>query len=56
MSDKDKVKTMCKWDKDKLKKDFPLFKKMVTDAKHACMKCGRVAKNKKALCKPESLD
>ena len=52
----DKVKPMCKWDKDKLKKDFSGFQSMVVGAKYACMKCGRVAKSKKSLCKPASLD
>ena len=51
-----KAKTMCKWGKDKLKKDFSGFQSMLVGAKYACMKCGRVAKSKKSLCKPASLD
>jgi hypothetical protein len=48
-------KRMCKWDKDLLKDDFPAFKKMVGSPKYACVKCGRVAKSKKHLCKPAPL-
>jgi len=52
----EKVKSMCKWDKDKLKKAFPVFREMVVGAKYACLNCGRVAKRKKDLCKPALLD
>ena len=50
-----KNKTMCKWDKSSIDKDFDDFKKMVTSPTHACGKCGRVANDKKALCKPIKL-
>jgi len=46
-------KKMCKWDKEKIKKNFQDFSKAVGSADYACMKCGRAAASKKALCKPE---
>jgi hypothetical protein len=48
-------KTMCKWKAADIKKDFSGFKKRVKDAKFACLKCGRVAADKKHLCKPVEL-
>jgi hypothetical protein len=49
------AKSMCKWKSDDIKKDFKKFAKLVKDAKFACAKCGRVAADKKRLCKPVEL-
>ena len=49
------IKRMCKWDKDKLKKDFGEFQVDVENAGFACVKCGRVAADKQKLCKPKKL-
>jgi len=50
-----KTKTMCKWDKSDIEKGFDEFRKIVASPTYACGKCGRVANNKKALCKPLKL-
>lgn len=49
-------KKMCKWDKEKIKRNFQDFSKAVGSADYACVKCGRAAASRKALCKPEKLD
>lgn len=51
---KDK-KTICEWDKDKIKDDIDKLKAIVTPPKFICRKCGRVAKESEYLCKPEKL-
>lgn len=47
-------KTLCEL-KKLLKSDFKSYKKLVNDASHVCTHCGRVANDKKLLCKPERL-
>ena len=47
-------KTLCEL-KKLLKSDFKSYKKLVCDASHVCTHCGRVANDKKLLCKPERL-
>jgi len=52
-----KDKRICKLVKDDhLEEDLKEFKKLVADPTHLCLKCGRVANDKKLLCKPERLD
>jgi len=52
-----KDKKICKLAKDdSLEEDLKAFKKLVVDPTHLCLKCGRVANEKKLLCKPEKLD
>jgi len=48
-------KTLCEWNKEKLKEDFDSYKKLVGVPKFVCKKCGRAALDKKNLCKPEEL-
>ncbi len=48
-------KTRCKWKKDDIKDDLEALKEVVKDAKYICKKCGRVAKAKGYLCKPQPL-
>lgn len=49
-------KKLCKWDKEKIRSNFQDFSRAVGGADHACVKCGRAAVSRKALCKPEKLD
>jgi hypothetical protein len=51
----DKEKHMCKF-KDLVKEDFEAYKRLVKEPHFACLKCGRVAREKRHLCKPVSLD
>ncbi len=49
------IKRMCKWDKDKIKKNFEEFQDSVGNADFACLKCGRAATDKQKLCKPKKI-
>jgi hypothetical protein len=52
-----KDKSLCKLVKDDaLEEALPLYKELVQDPTHLCLKCGRAAKDKKRLCKPEELE
>ena len=48
----DKMKKICDWKKDRLKERFDEFRGYVIEPTHICAKCGRVANEKKMLCKP----
>lgn len=48
------AKTLCEM-KKLLKNDFDLFAQYVHDPTHVCRKCGRVANEKRKLCKPQKL-
>ena len=48
-------KPLCKWSKDEIKDNFKDLKKIVSDPRFICRKCGRVAKKEDWLCKPEEL-
>jgi len=48
-------KTLCKWSKDEIKDNFKELKKVVSEPRFICRKCGRVAKKEDWLCKPEEL-
>jgi len=48
-------KTLCKWDKDDIKKNLKELKKLVSDPRYVCLKCGRAAAREGCLCKPEEL-
>ena len=52
----DKKKKLCKWDKDKIEKDFDELAKIVSPAKFLCKKCGRVANSEDWLHKPAAID
>ncbi len=54
MSKKDK--SICKWKKDDLAKDWEILSKLVQESRFACRNCGRSALNKKNLCKPQKLN
>jgi hypothetical protein len=51
-----KGKTLCKWDERRIEKKFKKFRKIVGNPRFVCKRCGRVAANKKSLCKPLALD
>lgn len=48
-------KPLCKWDKDDIKDDFKELKKIVSEPRFICRKCGRASKKEEWLCKPEPL-
>lgn len=48
-------KPLCKWDKDDIKDDFKELKKIVSEPRFICRKCGRASKKEEWLCKPEQL-
>jgi len=50
-----KAKKLCKWKKDEYKKCFDELSEAVSEPRYVCTKCGRAARYKKWLCKPEKL-
>lgn len=53
MSDK---KTLCELEKEGLiQADFEAYKELVRKGKFVCRRCGRVARKKKRLCRPDKL-
>lgn len=48
------AKTLCDL-KKALKSDFQSYQLLVINGTHVCEKCGRVANDKKRLCKPAKL-
>ena len=51
----DKPKELCKWTREEYVREMELLCKAVKDPKYVCSKCGRAARKKKWLCKPEDL-
>lgn len=51
-----KSETVCKWDRKEFLDNFEELKRIARDARYICRKCGRVARDKDWLCKPEKLD
>lgn len=52
----DKDKKLCKLAKgDYLKDELKKYKEIVNEPKYVCLKCGRVARKEKRLCKPEEM-
>ena len=49
------AKTLCDWDKDKIEKKWDALVAIVAKPKFACTRCGRVADDKRRLCKPRTL-
>lgn len=53
MSDK---KTLCDLEKTgQIQADFEAYKDLVRKGRYVCRRCGRVARKKKLLCRPEKL-
>lgn len=58
MGDKTKSladKSLCKWKPGQYVKEFELLTAIVSKPAYACHACGRAARQKKSLCKPERL-
>ena len=49
------TKHLCKWDKEEIKDNLEKIKGIVAKPRFVCRKCGRAAKDKDFLCKPEEL-
>ncbi|MEL7265188.1 MAG: hypothetical protein AAFN70_14985 [Planctomycetota bacterium] len=43
--------SICKWNRDQLKQALPILLEQASDARFICKKCGRVAAEKRLLCK-----
>ena len=56
MADKKKCTPLCQWDTDCRGARFDKLKKIISAPRFICTKCGRAAKSKRWLCKPEPLD
>jgi hypothetical protein len=49
-------KTLCELEKmGLLQADFEAYKELVRKGKYVCRRCGRAARKKKLLCRPEKL-
>jgi hypothetical protein len=51
----DKLKELCKWKTEVYAKEFATLAEAVAEPRFVCLKCGRAARRKKWLCKPEKL-
>ena len=51
----EKIKKLCKWSKSKYTKDLKVLREIVQEPEFYCKDCGRVANDKKLLCKPAKL-
>ncbi len=51
----DKNKALCKWSKRQYVKQIDDLRKIVSNPAYLCKDCGRVANEKKWLCKPVKL-
>jgi len=47
----DKTRPLCKWKQSRYIKDLELLKSIVSEPKLVCRDCGRVAKDKRWICK-----
>jgi len=50
-----KPKSLCDWSKSDLKNDAAKLAALVRQADHYCVKCARVANDKRVLCKAKKL-
>lgn len=50
-----KKKALCKWSKSQYAKHREQLLAIVKDPTHICKDCGRVANEKKWLCKPDRI-
>ncbi|MCA8959214.1 MAG: hypothetical protein KDC38_01825 [Planctomycetes bacterium] len=50
-----KTRTLCDWDKDRIKSHADELYRLVHDPRYVCRKCARVANDTEVLCKPMKL-
>jgi hypothetical protein len=50
-----KKETLCKWDKDQIKKDWDELVAIVQSPTHICKRCCRAVSDKDRVCKPEKI-
>jgi hypothetical protein len=55
MDKKLKKKSMCKWSKEELRKNFDEMYDIVGKPKYICGRCARATRLKGTVCKPEKL-
>lgn len=55
MEKKLKKKSLCKWGKDDVKKNWNDLHELLAKSKFVCEKCLRSSKLKGTLCKPEKI-
>lgn len=55
MNKKLKKKSLCKWEKDDVKKNWGELSDLLAKSKYVCNKCLRSSRLKGTLCKPEKL-
>ncbi len=51
----DKLKELCKWKSEVYAREFATLVDAVSEPRFVCLKCGRAARRKKWLCRPEKL-
>jgi hypothetical protein len=55
MNKKLKKKSLCKWGKSEIDKNWDALHDLLAESKYACRKCLRSSRLKGTLCKPEKL-
>jgi hypothetical protein len=52
----DLARKLCKWKKGDIEKKLKKYSGLVSEPQFVCKSCGRVANDKKSLCKPMALE
>jgi hypothetical protein len=50
-----KHKTLCSWKREEIESDLQELRKIVSDPRFVCRRCGRAVSKKKWVCKPAPL-
>jgi hypothetical protein len=48
-------RSLCKWDKEEIRKHLPVLAQGALRGRYICRKCARVAEHRSLLCKPEKI-